>query len=297
MTLGYGKYPELRMFDENQCEYFTRMSAAKVWHNFDIRNNGLRFYENAEQMTDITLAQKQAKILGTRQHMTQAIENYVFADQGFNYYYVSNTFFNAMMKSYEKLRPLMDEDNAFEEVFEDAVFVIGQRTLVFMKTGEHTYRYMEFQDHMLAFIAEFKYEDTGEELNTLQKFKEVQAISAFDYQGYDDVWTPDLTIYQQSFILFFKKYAQIEIEVIEAEQRTKKPRLLPEDVHNFLGLRFQVLDSSWYTTICRDTGFLVNGHFRLQPYKDRGVWSRKLIYINAYAKHGYHRQARIKSEQ
>ena len=85
------------MFDENQCEYFTRMSAAKVWHNFDIRNNGLRFYENAEQMKDITLAQKQAKILGTRQYMTQAIENYVFADQGFNYYYVSNTFFNAMM--------------------------------------------------------------------------------------------------------------------------------------------------------------------------------------------------------
>lgn len=275
------------MFDENQCEDFTRMSAAKVWHNFDIRNNGLRFYENGEQMADITLSQKQAKILGTRQYMTQSIENYVFADQGFNYYYVSNTFFNAMMKSYEKLRPLMDEDNAFEEVFEDAVFVIGQRTLVFMKTGEHTYRYMEFQDHMLAFIAEFKYEDTGEEFNTLQKFKEVQAISAFDYQGYDDIWTPDLTIYQQSFILFFKKYAQIEIEVIEQSSARRNRDYCQKTFTTSLacGSRYSTAvgtppfaeirdSSSMVTSVCNHTRTMAYGHANLStsmPMQSTGI--------------------------
>ena len=55
-----------------------------------------------------------------------------------------------------------------------------------------------------------------------------------------------------------------------------------------------VLDSRWFTTICRDEGFLVSGHFRLQPCKDeQGEWTRKLIYINPYAKHGYHRLAPI----
>ena len=39
---------------------------------------------------------------------------------------------------------------------------------------------------------------------------------------------------------------------------------------------------------------MVSGHFRLQPKKDEnGEWTRELIYIEPYAKKGYHRLAKV----
>jgi hypothetical protein len=94
--------------------------------------------------------------------------------------------------------------------------------------------------------------------------------------------------------LLFKKYGNVDIEVIAKKKALKKSQVLGEKVNNFMGIDVQVLDSRWFTTICRDEGFLVSGHFRLQPCKDEnGEWTRKLIYINPYAKHGYHRLAPI----
>ncbi len=37
----------------------------------------------------------------------------------------------------------------------------------------------------------------------------------------------------------------------------------------------------------------MSGHFRLQNVKENGEWTKRLIYINPYAKHGYHRLAPI----
>lgn len=52
------------------------------------------------------------------------------------------------------------------------------------------------------------------------------------------------------------------------------------------------LDASWYTTYCRTDGFLVSGHFRMQPC-GRGRQDRKLIYIKPFMKDGYVRRARM----
>lgn len=56
------------------------------------------------------------------------------------------------------------------------------------------------------------------------------------------------------------------------------------------GLDYYTFDSKWYTEIANDNSFQVSGHFRLQPYGDG---SRKLIWINEFTKHGYHRKATI----
>ena len=56
------------------------------------------------------------------------------------------------------------------------------------------------------------------------------------------------------------------------------------------GLSYFTFDSKWYTEIYNNNDFNVCGHFRLQPYSDG---SRKLIYINEFVKHGYHRKASI----
>ena len=96
------------------------------------------------------------------------------------------------------------------------------------------------------------------------------------------------------YYLLFKKYGNVDIETVFANKTLKRSQILGEKVNNFMGIDVQVLDSRWFTTICRDEGFLVSGHFRLQPCKDEnGEWTKRLIYINPYAKHGYHRLAPI----
>ncbi len=56
------------------------------------------------------------------------------------------------------------------------------------------------------------------------------------------------------------------------------------------GLDYYLFDSKWYTEISNDESFQVSGHFRLQPYGDG---TRRLIWINEFTKHGYHRKATI----
>jgi hypothetical protein len=50
-----------------------------------------------------------------------------------------------------------------------------------------------------------------------------------------------------------------------------------------------VVDSSWNKLIIRTDGFAVMGHFRLQAC-GAGLTDRKLIWINAFEKHGYTRR-------
>ena len=50
-----------------------------------------------------------------------------------------------------------------------------------------------------------------------------------------------------------------------------------------------VVDSSWNKIVMRTDGFAVRGHFRLQPCGP-GRMDRKLIWIDAFEKHGYKRK-------
>ena len=50
------------------------------------------------------------------------------------------------------------------------------------------------------------------------------------------------------------------------------------------------LDVSYFKNISRDEDFPVRGHFRMQPY-GVGRNRRRLIYVDSFVKHGYHRRA------
>ena len=86
----------------------------------------------------------------------------------------------------------------------------------------------------------------------------------------------------------FKKYAPIDI--IESMAKRREHKDLP-DIKT--SQRINYFDCTWYTTIVRNEGFKVRGHFRLQPYKKDGQWAKKLIYIHEFQKHGYVRRARL----
>jgi hypothetical protein len=87
----------------------------------------------------------------------------------------------------------------------------------------------------------------------------------------------------------FKSYAEVETKTIFAE--TKQKDGIDKYV-NDTKLNLTFLDSKWFTNIVKTEGFAVQGHFRLQPKKKNGEWTKELIWINEFNKLGYTAPAR-----
>lgn len=50
-------------------------------------------------------------------------------------------------------------------------------------------------------------------------------------------------------------------------RKTIQSQILKEKLRNNIPFDVKIMDSTWFTTICRNEGFKVRGHFRLQPKK------------------------------
>jgi hypothetical protein len=92
------------------------------------------------------------------------------------------------------------------------------------------------------------------------------------------------------FIEAFKKYAKVETKYLPPKSKTK-------EIHckyvNDTSLGITILDSKWFTNLVQSEGFKVRGHFRLQPKKENGKWTRELIYIEDFEKKGYTSKSKI----
>ena len=97
--------------------------------------------------------------------------------------------------------------------------------------------------------------------------------------------------YYPIFFHLFKKYATVETVDALMNKKVKAPD--GEKVLNESGFDMTYTDCSWFRTIIRKEGFMVRGHFKMQPYKnEQKEWDYKLIYIEPYQKHGYTRTAK-----
>ena len=89
----------------------------------------------------------------------------------------------------------------------------------------------------------------------------------------------------------FLKYADTEVLTVYGKQK-KYVDNGKDYIDNRSGIPVRHIDSRWLREIIRLEDFKVRGHFRLQPFKDEeGEWKKKIIYINEFLKHGYHRRA------
>lgn len=86
------------------------------------------------------------------------------------------------------------------------------------------------------------------------------------------------------FVSMFASYAQVETKELLPKIKIKDStgKYLNETSKNIT-----YLDSKWFTTLVKSEGFLVRGHFRLQPKKKDGVWTKELIWIDSFEKEGY----------
>lgn len=101
--------------------------------------------------------------------------------------------------------------------------------------------------------------------------------------------------------LAVKKYAQVEtiivpsnsIIVVEDEIKGYKNK---EKVKNDSGQEVIIMDSRWFVKIINDNDIFVRGFFRMQRHKnDNGEWDKKLIFVDSFIRHGYHRNAKIEN--
>lgn len=89
-------------------------------------------------------------------------------------------------------------------------------------------------------------------------------------------------------ILTFVELGDIEVKMLEAGRNNGGKKNLNK-ITNTSQKTVYVVDSNWNTLVIRTEGFAVRGHFRLQPC-GHNMADRKLIWIDAFEKHGYRRR-------
>lgn len=93
-----------------------------------------------------------------------------------------------------------------------------------------------------------------------------------------------------ALVLPFLQFAETEIKVINAKTN-HATKIGGEKYVTDMPIDIEIIDSAWFTEIIRTEGFGVSGHFRLQAY-GAGMQLRRLQWISAFEKYGYHKVAR-----
>lgn len=91
-------------------------------------------------------------------------------------------------------------------------------------------------------------------------------------------------------IQMFKSYAEVETKLLLPGQKIKT---ISCKYLNETKLKITYLDSKWFTNLVKSDAFKVSGHFRLQPKKKDGEWTKELIWINEFEKSGYTSKTKI----
>lgn len=206
-------------------------------------------------------------------------------------FFVTKPFFSAFEKAAPSLENLILDmaEKDFGDIKFSGTFIIDDKVFFIdfeMKEGE---------DEMIKSLCVFHkngaplmfYESgylDGSHFGWVSKYYEQS--EQFNPQGGEDY---SLAWFNKHFLNLatlhmFINYANVDtIEVC----RAKKVLFNKQKYFNQTNSNITILDSTWFTNIVRSEGFSVSGHFRLQPKKINGQWTKELIWINEFQKTGY----------
>lgn len=210
-------------------------------------------------------------------------------------YHVSQPFYDAAEKAYNKLSSLyLDMMKSDEHDFNvSGVFILREFVIYFVnmfESNSETFQCFYMVTTKDGTLLEFYVLDNNLKNGVIGWSSEV--ISAGECLNNDK-----LRIYLQTRIVnlasihMFIKYAEVETKVVLG----KSKRRFGDPYRNDTDFPITHLDSKWFTNIVRSEGFSVRGHFRLQPKKVNGEWTKELIWIADFEKHGYTSKARVLS--
>ncbi len=203
----------------------------------------------------------------------------------------SKTFIDAMDKSYMKFTQfhvdILEELDNENGIVRSPYFIEGCYVVYSIKNGCLTLwvfhnnidKYLSIPTYYICTSPKDKIKGEGHQLDCMI-LPLLDNCMEFNLRDYVDMVLDYLCL---------RQWAEVEIAEIKTKVKNvtnkKKTIVVTQE-----GLSYFTFDSKWYTEICNNNDFIVSGHFRLQPYGDG---SRRLIYINEFIKHGYHRKALI----
>lgn len=274
MVIHYSKYPILQFFDKTLLP-------------------GLDGKINIREEDFTAWSQDNEAIESARFFVKQMYSGYAASQSSHNTYILARPFIEALNRSAQAFRNI-SRGVELDKLFENCCIVIGNLAYVAYRVDDGPFR----NDYQLSLY------QTGEAEN-MEGNNIVYMGTLIFNKADDDHYQFDLALLSTAFekpaidydetesivdkflgILIFKHYAKVELEVVNGKQR-KKSDLLKDKIINSTTNNLKILDSQWYTSIFRKEGFSVRGHFRF--YKS----CNRLVYVNEYQKHGYHRHAKI----
>ena len=205
---------------------------------------------------------------------------------------ISNTFLNATEKAKDKLMDLWGDicKNDTSDMTVKGTYVTGD--FVYMIDYEIK-KGVEDQE-----ISMFMFDKQGIPL--------FMFIESAKYKIYQNIWisscfandhktkekSSEYAYSKVALIILlkmFKSFADVETKLIKPHSKLKT---ISCKYVNDTKLELTYLDSKWFTNLVKSKGFNVRGHFRLQPKKKNGQWTKELIWINKFEKTGYTATAR-----
>ena len=274
MVFHYDKYPVLQFLDKGLL--------PKLNGKINFRGDDIQVWNQEPGAVD------------TAQYFVNEMYKGRVADRcSHNIYVIAKPFIEAMNRSANAFRNI-SRGVELDKLFEDCCIVIDNLTYIAHQIDDGPFRgdyalsiYMTGEGENIKGISivylgtlVFKKGDEYHYVFDMTLLSTMFEKPAFDYDATESIVDKFLGI------LIFKHYAKVELDIVNGKQR-KKSELLNEKLINETSNGIQVLDSQWYTSVFRTEGFTVRGHFRFYSSCNR------LVYVNEFQKHGYHRHAKI----
>lgn len=204
----------------------------------------------------------------------------------------SKTFIQTMDKSYMKFTQfhidILNELNDENGIIRSPYFIEGCYVVYSVKNGCLTLwifqdcidRYLSIPTYYICVSPKDKIKGSGHQLDCMiiPLLDNCEEVNLRDYI--------DMVL----DYLCLRQWAEVQLSEVSTTVRKEIKNNKKNQVITETGLKYFVFDSKWYTEISNDESFQVCGHFRLQRYGDG---TRRLIWINEFTKHGYHRKATI----
>lgn len=214
-----------------------------------------------------------------------------YADYFKNVNVISSSFYEATTKASLKLANLFNEimKNNTEDFSVSGTYVIGDVFYMLhyeAEKGSEDLEIMIFLFHKKGMPLGF-YQESGKQDINGNGWISNSLQNSIENDAHDFLMKRVSTVI---IMEMFKRYAEVETKFLGPNSRTKHEN---EKFLNETKIGITYLNSKWFTNLVKSDGFKVNGHFRLQPKKKDGEWTKELIWINDFEKSGYTSIAKI----
>lgn len=208
-------------------------------------------------------------------------------------YYITDSFKDAIEKSLPKLKDLLDKGLDFSaDIFTEPRIFMHRNGFAMHRIEQHEgVKYLHlciFSKDALVGYGAVDFESAFGQ-DKAKKFKSFGFLATKEVGSGVDIYYEFWMSY--IYLLVFLKECEIETIVVQPE---KKLKYESKKYFNDLKTPIRFLDCRWFRELVINTPFGVSGHFRWQPCGE-GLKKRKLIWIEAYEKKGYHRKAQVET--